>query len=274
MTVLDSTDLRPITLVELLAVGELQDRFDTKHLVPIERLDLVVGALLRRSPSVSVLEVDGVRWQAYASEYFDTTDLRSYRDHVQGRRRRYKVRTRRYGDGAAVAEVKMKDGRGRTVKHRLGTPIAEPTRLDDDAQAEAENAIQSMYPDLDLARLGHSASINFRRMTLAFGSEHGGERVTIDRHLTVARHGVARELGPSHAIVEVKSDRFRGVAASALIALGHRPVPVSKYGLAVASTGGADGSHPWVPTLRTLRAPGPGSGATRRGARGRDPSIR
>ena len=67
-----------------------------------------------------VLEIDGRREFTYRTTYFDTPDLRVFRDHQQRRRRRYKARSREYVDsGARMFEVKLKGARGRTVKHRM-----------------------------------------------------------------------------------------------------------------------------------------------------------
>ena len=69
-----------------------------------------------------VLEIDGRRVFGYRSTYFDTPDLRLFRDHVQRRRRRYKCRTREYDSGVRMFEVKLKGARGRTVKYRMPRP--------------------------------------------------------------------------------------------------------------------------------------------------------
>ncbi|MFC7744428.1 hypothetical protein ACFQXA_31035 [Nocardiopsis composta] len=52
-----------------------------------------------------------------------------YRQHVQGRRRRFKARTRGYLDsGTASFEVKMEGARSATVKERTAHPV---DRLDE-----------------------------------------------------------------------------------------------------------------------------------------------
>ena len=67
-----------------------------------------------------MLDIDGRRVFGYESTYFDTPDCEQYRAHRQGRRRRYKVRSRSYVDtGLSMFEVKTKGLRGATVKHRM-----------------------------------------------------------------------------------------------------------------------------------------------------------
>jgi hypothetical protein len=113
------------SLAEVLERSALQARIDRKYLVPIERL----AELAARLPATwAVLEIDGLRGFAYESVYFDTPDLLTYRQHLQGRRRRYKVRTRTYLDsGDCMFEVKLKGRRDETVKARLPYPVADRT---------------------------------------------------------------------------------------------------------------------------------------------------
>jgi hypothetical protein len=81
------------TLAEVIERSALQARVDHKYLVPLERF----AELAARLPDgYAVLEIGRLRGFAYESVYFDTPDLLTYRQHLQGRRRRYKVRTRPY----------------------------------------------------------------------------------------------------------------------------------------------------------------------------------
>ena len=104
------SSLDPIGLDEL---DELQDRVDAKYVLPVTALPALLDRLDHR-----VLEIDGRRVFGYRSTYFDTPELRLFRDHVQQRRRRYKCRTREYDTGLRMFEVKLKGPRGRTVKYR------------------------------------------------------------------------------------------------------------------------------------------------------------
>jgi hypothetical protein len=85
--------LEPIGLEALDAAAALRRRFDTKYLLRRE----AVGELLERLRATHrVLEIDGLRGFRYWTTYFDTAGLATFRDHVQGRRRRVKARVRRY----------------------------------------------------------------------------------------------------------------------------------------------------------------------------------
>jgi hypothetical protein len=247
--------LPSISLPQLVALADLQHRFESKYIVPIDRIPSFVGELARRTASLKVLEIDGRRSHGHANEYFDSPDLRLYRDHAQGRRRRYKVRTRRYeSDPLVYAELKTKDGRGRTLKHRVMLPGMHMTQLPADVVSSFHARLQQVHTDLAPVELTHSASVRYRRGTLVLEGDTAGpaERVTIDWDLAVGRGGARRQLGRSHVIVEVKGPRPHGAAASALVSLGHRPISLSKYCLAVAAVDDAARSHPWVAVLRLL----------------------
>ena len=105
----------PIALDELDA---LQDRVDVKYVIGMDTFDRARRGAARRRTACS-RSTAGASF-TYRTTYFDTPDLRVFRDHQQRRRRRYKARSREYVDsGARTFEVKLKGARGRTVKHRM-----------------------------------------------------------------------------------------------------------------------------------------------------------
>lgn len=210
--------LRPVRLAELDAVA-LPVRTDRKHLVPRTALP----ALLERlAPTHAVLEIAGRRWFAYDSVYFDTEDLEAARAHVQGRRRRFKCRSRAYLDtGGCWLELKEKGPRGETVKHRRPSSCEDFGVLTPAARAWVAQ------------RLGRAPELapvlraTYTRITLA-GPD---ERVTLDIDLS---YGSA-SLRPEWAIVETKA--VRGARADAVLrSLGSRPVSLSKYVLGAGLT--------------------------------------
>ena len=102
-------------------MAALTTRFELKYLVPLEACP---GPLDRLPARLAALDIGGRRIFDYESVYFDTADLALYR-HAQGRRKRYKARTRSYCDtGDTMFEVKLKGRRGQTVKERLGHDYA------------------------------------------------------------------------------------------------------------------------------------------------------
>src|SRR5262245_13632792 len=106
---------RSVSLEQLDESAELLIRTDRKYIVS----ETTLAAALSAVPAGAVLEVDGVREQAYSSTYFDTPGLDAYRAAAHRRPRRYKVRTRSYLDSERHAiELKVRSRRGATVKHR------------------------------------------------------------------------------------------------------------------------------------------------------------
>src|SRR5699024_10474723 len=83
--------LGSVTLEELDNHAALQTRIDRKYLVP---RSVVEQLLPDFSGRLLALQIDGQRSFGYRSVYFDTPDLLSYHQHLQGRLRRFKVRTR------------------------------------------------------------------------------------------------------------------------------------------------------------------------------------
>jgi hypothetical protein len=202
-----------LTLAELDAAVALRVRADRKYLV---ELAAVEELLCRLADTHRVLDIGGRRDFAYDTVYFDTADLLTVRAHVQRRRRRFKLRSRLYVDsGTCFFELKLKDGRGHTVKHRVEHPPA----LHGAMTAAASALIAGRLADVP--ELEPVLRTTYRRTTLA----GAGERVTVDRDLS---YGGARLL-PGWAIVETKSVRGRGRADAALRDLGTRPVALSKY---------------------------------------------
>ncbi|MDN5745979.1 MAG: VTC domain-containing protein, partial [Nocardioidaceae bacterium] len=108
---------RAISLEEVLQAAELQTRVDRKYLLTPAQFSGLAETLGSR---FRCLEIEGKRIHGYESVYFDTADLALFRAHRQGRRHRYKVRTRTYTDSdQCLVEVKMKGRRGATIKKRM-----------------------------------------------------------------------------------------------------------------------------------------------------------
>jgi hypothetical protein len=212
--------LEPVGLEELDAAAALRRRFDTKYLMPRE----AAGELLARLAATHrVLEIGGLRAFEYRTTYFDTQELATFRDHLQGRRRRLKARVRRYVEsGDCFFEVKLGAGRIRPLRTRA-------------------------------ARAG--AEVDFRRTRLvALGR---GERLTIDvdvRMRTPAGGGSGR-LDSGLALVESKSPRGPALATRDLNLLGARRLDgMSKYCLGVVLALGRGRGNALLPVLRHCTA--------------------
>ena len=239
-------DRPSIGLAEVMAGAPALTRVDRKYVLP----HATVAALLTGlDDDWRVLAVDGRRATHYSSTYLDTPDLRSVREHVQGRRRRWKARTRLYvEDGLRRVEVKVRDGRGRTVKTQAesaagpgvgrgtgpGTgPGTAAGTLPGPDRDFVVRALASHGLAVDAATLGPTATVTYARTTLV----HLGEqpmRLTVDADLRCTLAGRELWLDAGHVVVETKGDLRPGEPDRLLRDLGRRPRPFSKYAAAGA----------------------------------------
>lgn len=236
--VLDTLEmLRPISLAELNDRARLMTRVDRKYFVP---RDVFIDLVRRTRNDFAVLEIDGRRHFRYRTTYFDTPEFALFRQHVQGRRNRYKVRVRTYCEsGDRLVEVKSKGYRGQTIKTRT-TYDGPDTRLDQDALEFVEgaigNAAELLVPVLDTV---------YERITFV----RGEQRLTCDLNLQFLA-GRERHEGPNDVLVETKSGGERGIWDELLATAGIREHPVSKYCTAASLLYPGLPSNRWRRTIR------------------------
>lgn len=245
-------DRNDISLEEVMEHAALQTRVDKKFLLTPEQFTAFTQRL---GPEFAVMQIDGIRSFSYRSTYFDTPDFEQYVAHRQGRRRRYKVRSRTYVESQlCMFEIKTKGLRGATVKHRREQPLEDAHTLTPENLAFADQVLAEEYgqqvPELRPAL--HNA---YTRATLV--NPIDGERVTCDVDLRYADDNAAVH-GPDMLVVETKSADGRGVSDQALAALGIRAVSMSKYCLGIASLNPQLPANKWTRLLqryRWIRAP-------------------
>ncbi|MGW1022894.1 VTC domain-containing protein [Streptomyces sp. NPDC002577] len=217
--------LRGATLTEVDSAAALQHRVDRKYLVLLLTARWFVAAL---APTHHVLDLGGRRTTGYYSMYFDTPGLGAWRAHAQGRRRRWKVRTRLYAeDRLCRAEVKTKDGRGATVKHAYTIQAEDYGRLGTRAAAFVDGVFQSDGVPVKAASLSAAAEVRCERAALA--DLDAGSRVTLDGRLSCHRGHAAAALRHDLVLVETKGGPRPAAADRLLIKLGARPISFSKY---------------------------------------------
>ncbi|MDQ6739825.1 MAG: hypothetical protein M3021_05515, partial [Actinomycetota bacterium] len=167
-----------------------------------------------------------------------------FRAHRQGRRRRFKVRTRTYvNSGLCMFEVKFKGHRGETVKHRMPYRMQDSSGLTEAAEEFLAAQLEADY-GLTLPILEPSLSTDYTRGTLV--NPLTRERLTCDVDLVFGN--LERTVrAPDLVVVETKTMDGFGVADQALAAMGIRPVSMSKYCLGIALL------HPDLPANRWNR---------------------
>lgn len=236
----------PVGLDELNAESAMLHRKDRKYLVRSDDLTDLIGKLPAETRR---LAVDVGQWSRYESTYFDTPDLDLFVLAARRRPARCKTRIRRYLDsGLAVAEVKTKDRRGRTVKHRLRLTEAEPPHEVLRALA-ASTPESAAYAD----RLRPMLTTRYRRSTLQLPG--GAGRATIDGDSIAVGIGERRTGIGQLLIVETKTGGRPSVFDRLLWRAGHRPVTYSKYCTAMAALDPLLPANRWHPVLGCHAAP-------------------
>ncbi|MGO2539536.1 MAG: polyphosphate polymerase domain-containing protein [Specibacter sp.] len=219
---------KPIGLAAVLAEAALMRRVDKKFL--LSKVELAIF-LNRLGPGFKAMEIDSRRVFGYSSTYFDTPGLDQFRAHRQGRRRRFKARTRTYLDsGLCMFEAKLKGARGETDKHRIPHPLAQHASMNPES-GDFLAALLAEHYGIQLPELVPVITTDYRRGTLV--DAHSGERVTLDVQL-VCSDADRTVPGPDLVVVETKSVDGRGAADRLLAAMGIRAVAMSKYCVGIA----------------------------------------
>ncbi len=235
-TMPDLRALPAVGLAELVEAADRQVRVDRKYVLPRAALDRLVDAATGAG-GVRALEIDDRRAFGYSSLYFDTPDLHCFRAAGQGRRRRFKVRTRDYlGSGDSWLEVKVRGPRDTTVKERMPSAPGLRRIAGEDAAFVAGRLRAHGIDDFPSGRLRPRLATTYVRSTLLLDGASGGDRATIDVDVTWESVGTGRRLSrPDLAIVETKAGSTPTSLDRLLWSQRHRPTRVSKYGVGVAA---------------------------------------
>lgn len=265
-TPLVPNDLAAVSLEEMAEQAAWMTRIDRKYVLDRSEVPEVLSGL---DPDTRVLEVAGVRQQAYRSTYFDTPDLRSFRSTAHPRRRRFKVRTRTYVDsGVEFLEVKTRGPRGATVKTRIERSRelrGDPGELTSVERVWLQTVLAGVgQPGATASVLAPVLQGSYVRAALLMPDEGG--RATLDTRLvwravpgTPGEAGTPGESGtndtrgldlPDLVIVETKSGSAPSRLDRLLWSTGHRPVRMSKFATALAALDPSLPSNRWSRLLR------------------------
>jgi len=234
--------LNPIQLEEAEKV-KLFDRTDSKYIFKLNQLEAILEKL---TDEYRVLEVNGIRNQAYRSLYFDTDNFLLYYGHLHGRANRYKIRIREYvSTQTYFLEIKFKTNQDRTIKRRsLAKGI--------------ETELNESQIDFLTGSIPFSASLlkartwtNFNRITLIHREK--AERVTIDTSPQWIYSEKVLEL-PSLVIAEVKRDKISASSFAGLLKSSQiRENGFSKYCIGNALIGPNLKYNLFKPTLLSIK---------------------
>jgi VTC domain len=219
----------------------LRRRIDHKYLLAWERFAELASPLRE---SHEALEVDGSRLFSYSSVYFDTPDLLCFREHVDGRLPRFKVRSRAYHEsGVCSFEVKVKVDDDETDKANLDYDISDHGQITPEARRFLEKVIVDTTGRDAPEELRPALTTSFRRGTL--GARDGSDRITIDFGLRVKRpDGAAVCLSSEQVVVETKSEAGDGRLDRIMREAGQAPISLSKYRLGIGALAAHDPDPP------------------------------
>jgi len=211
-------DLDSISLEDMSAY-RLLNRIDTKYVCNSLSIPLL---LEKASNEFHIQEINGSRNSSYETLYFDTPKLKTYFDHHQGKRIRYKIRFRKYLDtGDVFLEVKRKRNYARTYKQRAEFDFS--TDLNKEHYRFIKDCVEVPGTELE-----ESIWTIFDRITLA-GKNHF-ERVTIDTNIKF-RNTKNEIILPNLSIIEVKREKtvLKSPFSLILHEMGIKPQGFSKY---------------------------------------------
>ncbi len=177
--------------------AKLMNRVDSKFILPISFLPELLTQL---KTQYSVLEINRNRVSSYHNQYFDTSKMKFYHDHHNGKLNRYKIRRRRYVDtDTEFLEVKLKNNQKRTIKTRIKLS-GQPN----------EHALCAQFIDeqisADISCLDISQQGGYKRIALA--NEAEAERLTLDFDLWFQnRRGGNKVKLPGFFIAELKQKK-------------------------------------------------------------------
>jgi len=204
---------------------KLMNRTDTKFVFEYSLLNKIMEEI---KAHYYVLDIDGIRLNAYRCLYFDTEDFKFYFDHHNGKKNRNKVRYREYIDsGLCFLEIKKKNNKGKTIKERIKVP-----KIPDTLTEKGNSFVHQIMGTDDVLVPKHWNK--FSRITLV--NKHIKERLTIDLDITFETSERQCQLGDM-VIAEVKQEKVNYASTFMRVIKKHgvRPFRISKYCMATAS---------------------------------------
>ena len=214
----------PVSL-EQLDTLVLMNRVDEKYVMNIEALPGILG---HGGEDYHILEIDGVRYFRYETQYFDTPDNDLYNAHHNGKINRYKIRIRKYlQTGKQFLEVKFKTKKDKTLKKRIEA---------DSTEGISHKSIEKFFKKNDIPlpdMLEPRIITEFSRFTLLNFTRQ--ERITVDTNISFRAGGKSVTLGPV-AILELKHEggNSKGGMAALLKSNQIKKAGMSKYCIGMA----------------------------------------
>ena len=242
---LDSFD--SLSLKELNSKADMLTRVDNKYIV---KGSLSAESINKLKEEFDVLAIDDKRTFGYENVYFDDADV-CFQQHRQGKRQKFKARTRVYLDSEDLAffEVKL-TGKGRIIdKYRIPCSASDhgtlPSQFTDFLKAKYADQYKKDFN----FELSPTVKTAYRRITLV--AKNGGERLTIDHDLSLNLNDVSSDVPSGLAIFETKSKNGNGIADKILRSESiPRVKGCSKFCLSMALSGKMTKYNKFLPLIR------------------------
>lgn len=214
----------PISLEQLNEKAQMLDRSEKKYIVDRKRIPVLMREFKKH---FYILKIKKKTIFTYKNKYFDTDDLVAYNHHNQGRRKRFKARTRYYVDSdICYFEIKLKGKRGSTIKKRIKYPTVNYGILTHRAMSFLQMWYFKIYHQRFHFRLSPQMAVEYQRIT--FVNIRESERLTIDFNLSYSNDTRDVTKKP-FVIIETKSPNGQGKADMILKKYKIRGASCSKY---------------------------------------------
>ena len=242
---LDSFD--SLSLKELNSKADMLTRVDNKYIV---NGALSADSIEKLKEEFDVLAIDEKRTFGYENVYFDDADV-CFNEHRQGKRQKFKARTRVYLDSEDLAffEVKL-SGKGRIIdKYRIPCSVSDHGTLPGHFNDFLKDKYSEQYNKKFDFKLEPTVKTAYRRITLV--AKDGGERLTIDHDLSLNLNEVSSDVPSGLAIFETKSKNGNGIADKILRSESiPRVKGCSKFCLSMALSGKMTKYNKFLPLIR------------------------
>lgn len=174
---LDSYDI--ITLAWLQAKSELMEREESKYLLHVNQLEHILQGL---QSEYDILDIKDTRQFTYENIYFDTDDYFFYNQHLDQRKSRTKIRTRKYVD-SHLDFVEYKQKINNVIKkERITIGEDEFWQTSPETITFLESCFNKYYNKEKVFKLVPTLRNKYQRITLCHKTKK--ERVTIDMNIT------------------------------------------------------------------------------------------
>ena len=237
----------PLSLKELNNKADMLTRIDNKYIV---KGALSAGSIEKLKKEFDVLAIDDKRTFSYENVYFDDAEV-CFQQHRQGKRQKFKARTRVYLDSENLAyfEVKLAGKRRIIDKYRIPCAVSDHGTLPDNFTDFLKTKYSEQYNKEFNFELVPTVKTAYRRITLV--AKNGGERLTIDHDLSLGVNGDSSAVPASLAIFETKSKNGNGIADKILRSESiSRVKGCSKFCLSMALSGKVTKYNKFLPVIR------------------------